>query len=490
MKKLFYLLLLVLTACQQQPKGQEAETKSIKDWTIEDLKGKKVGALTGSVQDLYATKNFLESEVVRFDVTSDLIVALQSGKIDAMLYEETCYNDMKMQCPGLEKTDKVIFSYPIAAAITPSKKELCQDFNAFLSESEKDGTLDLLRVYFLKNDPKAKITPMSVPSTGNVLRVGVIGANQPWSSLKNEEWVGLDIEMMKYYCSSRHLKMDIKPYNFSGILSALQSGLVDIAVCAICDTPERRQNMLLSDPYAESPTVILAINQTKAETQVSKGLWDTIYDGIYSTLVVENRYKLILGGYEMTIIITLFATLLGTLLSFGVCYLRMNRRRWLSSIGSGYISIIRGLPVLVLLMILYYVVLAPFDMPGVTVAVIAFGINLAAYVSEMLRSGIESIDRGQTEAGLALGFSRAQTFFYIVLPQAVKRVMPMYKGEIISLLKSTSIVGYIAVVDITKASDLIRSQTFDAFPPLIIVALIYMASAWILGTLLNQLIRK
>ena len=168
----------------------------------------------------------------------------------------------------------------------------------------------------------------------------------------------------------------------------------------------------------------------------------------------------------------------------------MNRRRWLSSIGSGYISIIRGLPVLVLLMILYYVVLAPFDMPGVTVAVIAFGINLAAYVSEMLRSGIESIDRGQTEAGLALGFSRAQTFFYIVLPQAVKRVMPMYKGEIISLLKSTSIVGYIAVVDITKASDLIRSQTFDAFPPLIIVALIYMASAWILGTLLNQLIKK
>ena len=103
--------------------------------------------------------------------------------------------------------------------------------------------------------------------------------------------------------------------------------------------------------------------------------------------------------------------------------------------------------------------------------------------------GIESIDKGQTEAGLALGFSRAQTFFYIVLPQAVKRVMPMYKGEIISLLKSTSIVGYIAVVDITKASDLIRSQTFDAFPPLIIVALIYMASAWILGTLLNQLIR-
>lgn len=490
MKKLFYLLLLVITACQQQPKGQEAETKPIKDWTLDDLKGKKVGTLTGSVQDLYITQNYKDIENVRFDIISDILVALQSGKVVAFVQEGTCYKEMAKQCQGLELADKVVLSCPVVAAITPSKKELLKDFNTFLSESEKDRKLDLLRRHFLDNDPEAKINPMALPSTGNVLRVGVIGSNQPWGSLRNGEWVGLDIELMKRYCASRNLKMDIKPYNFNGLLSALQSGLVDIAVAAICDTPERRKNMLLSDPYAASPSVIMSINQAKAETQVSKGLWDTIYDGIYSTLVVENRYKLILDGYEMTIIITLLATLLGTLLSFGICYLRMNRRRWLSSIGSGYISIIRGLPVLVLLMILYYVVLAPFDMPGVTVAVIAFGINLAAYVSEMLRSGIESIDKGQTEAGLALGFSRAQTFFYIVLPQAVKRVMPMYKGEIISLLKSTSIVGYIAVVDITKASDLIRSQTFDAFPPLIIVALIYMASAWILGTLLNQLIKK
>lgn len=490
MKILIYLLLLVLTACQQQPKEHEAEAKPIKDWTLNDLKGKRMGTLTGSAQDLYAAQNCRETEIVRFDITSDLVVALQSRKVDAILYEGTCFDDIVRQCPGLEMTDKAVTSWPIVAAVTPTKPELCADFNSFLSDSRKEGYLDLLIRHFVGGDEKVKIPVMEVAPSDNVLRVGVIGANQPWGSLRNGEWVGLDIELMKRYCASRHLTFDIKPYNFNGLLSALQSGLVDIAVAAICDTPERRKNMLLSDPYAASPTVIMAINQAKAETQVSKDLWDTIYDGIYSTLVVENRYKLILGGYEMTIIITLFATLLGTLLSFGICYLRMNRRRWLSSIGSGYISIIRGLPVLVLLMILYYVVLAPFDMPGVTVAVIAFGINLAAYVSEMLRSGIESIDRGQTEAGLALGFSRAQTFFYIVLPQAVKRVMPMYKGEIISLLKSTSIVGYIAVVDITKASDLIRSQTFDAFPPLIIVALIYMASAWILGTLLNQLIKK
>jgi polar amino acid transport system substrate-binding protein len=122
-------------------------------------------------------------------------------------------------------------------------------------------------------------------------------------------------------------------------------------------------------------------------------------------------------------------------------------------------------------------------------AVIAFGLNFAAYAAEIFRSGVEGIDKGQTEAGIAMGFSRLQTFLYIVLPQTVRRIMPVYKGEFISLVKMTSIVGYIAVQDLTKASDIIRSRTFDAFFPLIMVAILYFLIAWVLMLSLDYLER-
>jgi len=145
-----------------------------------------------------------------------------------------------------------------------------------------------------------------------------------------------------------------------------------------------------------------------------------------------------------------------------------------------FISVLRGTPVLVVLMIIFYVVFASVDIDPVFVAVIAFGLNFAAYVSEMFRTGIEGVDRGQTEAGIAIGFSKVKTFIYIVLPQATRRILPVYKGEMISLVKMTSIVGYIAVQDLTKASDIIRSRTFDAFFPLIMVAVLYFLISWLL----------
>ena len=137
-------------------------------------------------------------------------------------------------------------------------------------------------------------------------------------------------------------------------------------------------------------------------------------------------------------------------------------------------------------MLMYYVVMAPVNATGIVAAIVTFALNMAAYVSEMLRTAIEGIDRGQTEAGLALGYTRRQTFFKIVLPQVVKAVMPVYQGEVISLLKGTSIVGYIAVADMTRASDLIRSRTFDAFFPLIVTAIIYFIMAWLIGLLLSS----
>ena len=185
----------------------------------------------------------------------------------------------------------------------------------------------------------------------------------------------------------------------------------------------------------------------------------SITESFTNNLIVEDRYRMILDGLQVTLLITLCAAVLGTLLGGLVCWMRMSRRAWLQQVAKVYIELMRGTPVLVLLMLMYYVVMAPLDATGIVVAIVTFAMNTAAYISEMLRTTIQGIDRGQTEAGLALGFTPRQTFFKIVLPQVVKAVMPVYQGEVVSLLKGTSIVGYIAVADMTRASDLIRSRT-------------------------------
>jgi len=190
---------------------------------------------------------------------------------------------------------------------------------------------------------------------------------------------------------------------------------------------------------------------------------------------------------KVTAIISLLSVLFGTLLGALICFMRMARNRILCTIARVYISILRGTPVLVLLMLIFYVVFASVNIDPIIVAVIAFGMNFGAYVSEMFRTAIESIDRGQTEAGIAGGFTPFQTFVYIILPQAVRQVLPVYKGEFISLVKMTSVVGYIAVQDLTKASDIIRSRTFDAFFPLVMVAVLYFIMAYLLALVLDYI---
>ena len=221
-----------------------------------------------------------------------------------------------------------------------------------------------------------------------------------------------------------------------------------------------------------------------------ESIFSQIANSFTNNLIAEERYRMILEGMQVTLLITLCSAVLGTLLGGLVCRARMSRHAWLQRIAKIYIDLMRGTPVLVFLMLMYYVFMAPLGTTGVVVAIVTFAMNTSAYIGEMLRSGIESIDKGQTEAGLALGYTPRQVFIRIILPQVVRKIMPVYLGEVISLLKGTSIVGYIAVMDMTRASDLIRSRTFDAFFPLIVTAAIYFLVAWLIGLFFNSLLEK
>ncbi|MGN1165418.1 MAG: amino acid ABC transporter permease [Lachnospiraceae bacterium] len=214
-----------------------------------------------------------------------------------------------------------------------------------------------------------------------------------------------------------------------------------------------------------------------------------------NNFITDNRWKYIADGLCVTLEVTFFAVLIGIALGFLVAMVRATydktgKLRVLNAVCKVYLTVIRGTPVVVQLLIIYFVIFGSVDISKVLVAVMAFGLNSGAYVAEIFRSGIMSIDNGQFEAGRSLGFNYAQTMRYIIMPQAFKNVLPALGNEFIVLLKETSVSGYIALQDLTKGGDIIRSRTYDAFMPLIAVALIYLVMVMIFSKLVNMLERR
>lgn len=215
----------------------------------------------------------------------------------------------------------------------------------------------------------------------------------------------------------------------------------------------------------------------------------------YQNFIEDNRWKYIVDGLGNTIKITFFAVLVGILLGFLVAvvrstYEKTGKLKLLDLLCKVYLTVIRGTPVLIQLMIIYFVVFGSIRIDKVLVSVLAFGINSGAYVAEIFRSGIMSIDNGQFEAGRSLGFSYPQTMFYIIMPQAFKNVLPALGNEFIVLLKETSVAGYIAVQDLTKGADIIRSRTYSAFMPLMAAAVIYLVMVMIFTYFVQRLERR
>lgn len=213
-------------------------------------------------------------------------------------------------------------------------------------------------------------------------------------------------------------------------------------------------------------------------------------ESIYSNLLYEDRWLMMADGLLNTVKVSLWAILFATLLGGILCAIRMNSRNWVRGCVRLYVDLMRAIPLLVLLLLLFYVILADVALSPLWIAIVCFTLYFSAYFCEIFRSGIEGVNRGQWEAGLALGLNPWRTFMKVIMPQALKKIIPVYKGQMITLVKSTSIIGYVAVVDLTKAGDLIRSRTFDAFFPLLLVAAVYLLLTLVLGALLDLLERR
>ena len=490
----FLFLALTPTAAA----GESATTGTTDDGIacFEDLRGRILAVPSSTVQDIYVEEHYPDIKLDRFDTEADMMLSLQQEKCDGAIMDDViCYALVRKTEGVTILPDSPVPPCQMGVVFGKHNAELCQQFNAFIAHLRSTGELQQIMERWIKNFDTAEMPDLKLPTEGKPIRVAMEPCTEPIVFIKNEKIAGFDAELIHRFAVYINRPIEIVEMEYDSLIASTTTGKADMAASGILITEERAESVLFSAPYYDSHSRVAILTKNAHSSIVTGkegtpilGIWGSIKRSFYRNIIEERRYMLLWDGLKVTVHISFFSALLGTLLGAFICYLRMSKVPLLRNIAKVYIDIMRGTPVLVLLMMMCYVAFTQFD--NTPVAIITFAMNFAAYVSEMFRTSISSIDKGQTEAGIALGFSPVRTFYYIVLPQAVRRVLPVYKGELISLIKNTSIVGYVAVADLTRASYIIRGRTFDPFFPLLMVALMYFLIAWLFTYILDRIGRK
>ena len=467
-----------------------------------EYNGKRIGIKTGSSFEPITLEKFPDSEYYYFDNESDLIQALQNNKIDGFLDDEPVAAMVHVEQPDVNYLKKNIMDDDYHFGFqknTERSEKLRSEFNELVAELISNGELDNMKRKWLGNDESAKTFDNSeLTGSNGEIKVVVTPDNIPFSYTANNQLTGYAVELSVMFARKYGYTIKFEQAPIAAGLAGLTSGKYDMIAGSLSYTEERAQSMDFSDViYNGGVMLVVRSSDLEAdgaaetvEEPEEKSFLGSIKESFNKNFIREDKYKLILQGISTTCIITVLSVIFGSVLAFLICLFRRADSVLSGKISDLYVKLLQGTPMVVLLMILYYVIFGKSGIAAMWVAVIGFSLNFAAYVSEILRSGIESIDGGQREAALALGYSENQAFFRFIFPQAAVRQLPVYRGEIISLLKNTSIVGYIAIQDLTKMSDIIRSRTYEAFFPLIVTAVIYFILAWIISVILRFVLRN
>ena len=459
---------------------------------LKQLSGKVVSSQTGSITDILIDSVLPNVTYSYFNNRADMLAALKNGKVEAMPADEPVARLIVAQNPALTILPERIVEDHYGVALQKDSP-LTAQVNDAIARLKADGTLEAMKEKWTGADEGVKILPqLDYPGANGTLRVAHDIAAEPMEYVgAGGEPAGYDLELMLRIGEILDRKVEFTGVDFSGLIPMLQSGRADAAVGCMSITDERRKVVDMSDSYYEGGLyfIVRKVNESPASvsSQTEKSFWNDLKDSFTRTFLTEDRWKLVLDGLGVTATISICSGILGPLMGFGICMLRRSKKRFASLPAAAFIRLIQGTPIVVLLMILYYIIFGKVDISAILVAIFGFSVNFAVYASEMMRTGIDAVDKGQIEAAHALGLTRARTFWKITFPQAALHFLPVIKGEFISMVKMTSVVGYIAVQDLTKVSDIIRSRTLEAFFPLIATAIIYFLLANTLTMLLSRM---
>lgn len=485
------LLTVVITGISACANDNSKAGKEVKN--AGDLSGAKIGVQLGTTGDIYVSdyeNDGSGTKVERYNKGADAIQALKLGKIDCVVIDEQPALEFVKQNTGLKILDDEFTKEDYALCIGKDNPELLENVNTAIEKLQSDGTIDSIINNYIGSDSQIGKTPYEkkdVERKNGTLKIGTNAEFPPYEYYEDNQITGIDIDIMQAVCDELGMDMQVEDMAFDSIIAAITSGKVDVGASGFTVTEDRKKNINFTDSYITTKQDIIV----KDGSSGSKiGLKEKLYDNF----VKDSRYMYIVKGLGNTVVITLFAVMLGIILGFLIAVVRTSHDRnggltILNGLCQAYLTIIRGTPVMIQLLIIYYVILASVT-NKILVAAIAFGLNSAAYVAEIVRSGIMSVEIGQFEAGRSLGLNYKQTMTSIILPQAVKNILPALLNEVISLLKETSISGYIGLMDLTKGGDIIRSNTYEAFLPLIAVAIIYLVIVMILSRCVSRLERR
>ncbi len=481
-KRLFCLLLVLLLSlsclcgCSEQEKSFEK---------LEDFENSVLGVVTGSLYDGYSRELFPNARIDYYQIFPDLFQCVKQGKVDGFLLDQPNYNAVKRESPNLSYIVVPQYDVEIGYGFQKNKdgEVLQAQMNELLNRLKADGTIDkLLDKWYGETEPTDDLKMPDFSQNPNKLRVAVDAGRKPFVYMKNGNYVGFEIEVLYMFCEEFGYNPQMENVQFASGIAGLSGGKYDFVAGGLYMTPGRKESVNFSDPYMYADVVMVTCPQGDGA-----GFWETMKSGFTKTFIDEGRWKLIAEGIGVTLIITLCSALFGSLLGFAIYMLCRIFGKIAKGITKVFTIIMNGTPIVVILMILYYVVFGQLDVSGIIVAIIGFSLTIAAFFYEKLTVAVDSIEGGQTEAALAMGFTPNGSFFSIILPQAMKFFMPIYQGEMVALVKATAIVGYIAVQDLTKMSDIIRSNTFEAFFPLISTALIYLALSYGIASIIGRI---
>lgn len=452
--------------------------------TIEDLNGRNIGVQTAVLYEELIQDRVPDSTIQYYTMPNDMILALTSGKVDAYLIEEVSFGVQKKNHPELEVIEEPAGYISATCIIGENERqdELLSQLNQFIADSWENGLLDELYDYWIADFDPVNDTCDTTGFTGEngTIAVAVEGGYEPFSFISNGQISGFDVDFICRFARAYGYTPEFYEVPFEAIAPGVESGKYDIGMNIVVSA-ERNETGTLSDVYYTTPIRLVVLG----EDESGLSFFEQIADSFYKTFIRENRWQLFIQGAGITILITVASILAGTALGFIIYMLCRGGNIFANKATNVFLWLIHGMPTVLLLMILYYIVFGSSSLSGTWVSVVGFSLMFACSMVDMLRVGCNAIGKGQLEASTALGYSNSQSFFKIILPQAAGHFLPIYRNEVVTLIKETSVVGYIAVLDLTKISDLVRSRTYEAFFPLIVTAIMYFIISGILTKLVG-----
>ena len=470
--------------------GETSEDESTDDVepefkTFEEMSGKTFSMLTGApFEELIASKVGNVEEYTYYSSMADMILGLKSGKTDAILMNnavgQLAVNRDHEICFFPEDLSDGTFGIAFAKG-----DERVSDWQKAFETIPEETKQELWEKWTGSDDSKKVIMEQDWPGKAGSVKAAAVDTLEPMSYYgEGGQLCGFDVEMILLMAKELDIHVDFTGMDLAAALSCIESGKADIACGSIIATDERKEKMDFVEYYPAA--FVLIVRSVKKESSAAS-LWDNIKLSFEKTFIRESRYKMFISGLITTLVITFLSIIFGILLGFIVYMVCRNGNKVANGITKVFTWLIQGLPVVVLLMVLYYIIFADSDISGVVVSIIAFSLVFGSTTFGMLKTGVGAVDKGQAEAAYALGYSDMRCFFRIILPQAFPHFIPIFKGEVVALAKATAIVGYIAVQDLTKMGDIIRGRTYEAFFPLIAVAIIYLIIGAILRFLVGRL---